>query len=175
VHIGSLVFSTLCYFIAFALIGRNPSKGDQIAKFFLWYIPLIIEIAAHFIALSHRFCRGRVYYYEPRLITDRSSTAFVIILGQGLDVITNGFQFIVGNVSFGWGSLGVIFCGVAIFLLIFSLYFNSSVPGAQTTPGSAHNRALGAFFFQFFFLAAVIVTLQGIAAMLAAGVSVSSN
>ncbi|KAF5344611.1 hypothetical protein D9758_013911 [Tetrapyrgos nigripes] len=150
VHIGSLLFSTACYFIAFALIGRNPSEGDQIAKFCLWYIPLFVEVAAHFIATSSRFCRGRVYY-DPRLIMARSSTVFVIILGQGLDSITNSFQFMVGNISFGWGSLGVIFCGVC------------------TPPRMGSNRAIGGFFCQFFFLAAVIVTLQGIAAMLTAG------
>jgi len=168
VHIGSLLISSLCYFIAFAIIGNHPSKDDQIAKFFLWYIPLFVEVAAHFIAIS-RFCNGRVNY-DAQLVLARTCTAFVIILGNGLDRITNGFQYVVGNFRFTWLSLGVICCAVVIFLLMFSLYFGTSAPAAH---GMSNNRIISGFFFQFFHLSAVIVTLQCIAVMLKAGVSFS--
>ncbi|KAK7464155.1 hypothetical protein VKT23_006321 [Stygiomarasmius scandens] len=162
VHIVPLLFSSVCFFAAFGVVGKSPDKGDQIAKLVLWYFPLLIEVAAHFIAIS-RFCGGRVRYNADSIFT-RSSTVFIIILGGGLDKITNGFQYIVGNISMGWESLGLLICGVLIFILLFSLYFGSSEPEKV-----GNKRAISVFFFQFFYLAAVIVTLQGIAAMLRAG------
>ncbi|KAK7453192.1 hypothetical protein VKT23_011873 [Stygiomarasmius scandens] len=162
VHIGSLLFSSLCYFTAFGVIGTHPDEGDQIAKLVLWYLPLLTEVAAHFISIS-RLCNGWVRY-RAELISTRSATVFVIILGGGLDKITNGFQFIIGNVSFGWQSLGLIFCAVMIFLLLFSLYFSTSEPEEH-----GNMRVIISFFFMFFYLSAIIVTLQGIAAMLQAG------
>ncbi|KAL5484798.1 hypothetical protein ACEPAI_7440 [Sanghuangporus weigelae] len=160
VHIGALVFSSLCYFIAYGVIGRSPDEDDQIAKLALWYFPLLVEVASHFVAAT---LPGRVRY-PARKIYERSSTVFIIILGGGLDKITNGFQYIAGNVSLGLESLGLILCGVVIFALLFTLYFSSS---EGDTLGS--RRALALFFFQFFYLSALIVTLQGIAAMLEVG------
>ncbi|KAL5506911.1 hypothetical protein ACEPAH_6367 [Sanghuangporus vaninii] len=160
VHIGTLLFSSLCYFIAYGVIGRSPGKDDQIAKLALWYFPLLVEVASHFVAAT---LPGRVRY-PARKIYERSSTVFIIILGGGLDKITHGFQYIAGNVSLGLKSLGLILCGVVIFALLFTLYFSSS---EGDTLGS--RRALALFFFQFFYLSALIVTLQGIAVMLEVG------
>ncbi|THU93357.1 hypothetical protein K435DRAFT_861588 [Dendrothele bispora CBS 962.96] len=163
VHILSLLFSAICFFVAYAVIGHNPDEDDQIAKFVLWYFPLLVEVAAHFVAISGRY-KGWVHY-DSKLISERSATVFVIILGGGLDNITKGFRLIVGNVSFGWQSLGIIFCGVLIFLLLFALHFNTPEPEQS----KRSLRVLGAFFFQFFYLSAVIVNLEAISAMLQAG------
>lgn len=161
-----LAFSSLCYFTAFAVIGKNPNETDQIAKLLLWYLPLLIEVASHFVAAS---IPGRVRY-NAEAIYSRSSTVFTIILGGGLDKITNGFQYIVGNVSIGVESIGLILCAGVIFILQFTLYFGSS-QGDKL--GS--RRALALFFFSFFYLSALIVTLQGIASMLTVGVSIKSQ
>ncbi|KAF5335220.1 hypothetical protein D9758_014760 [Tetrapyrgos nigripes] len=125
-------------------------------------LPLLIEVAAHYVAIS-RFCRGRVRYNAEGII-ERSATVFVIILGGGLDKITHGFQYIVGNVSIGGESLGLIICGVVTFLLLFSLFFGTPEPDEVS-----NRRAITLFFFQFFYLSAIIVTLQGIATMLTVG------
>ena len=161
-HIGSLLFSATCYFIAYLVIGKNPDETDQIVKIILWYLPLLVEVAAHFVAAS---VPGRVRY-SPEAIYGRSSTVFIIILGGGLDKITNGFQYIVGNISLGPGTLALIFCAAIIFILIFTLYFGTS--GGDKV---GDRKVLASFFFQFFFLSSLIVTLQGIAQMLAVGVS----
>lgn len=161
-HIGSLFFSFWCYVTAALVIGRNPSRGDQIAKLVLWFLPIIVEVVIHFIAAG---VPGRVRY--PALaIYERSSTVFIIILGGGLDKITNGFQYIVGNVSISGESIGLIFCGVLIVILLFTLYF-----GTSDGDKLGSRRALALFFFNYFYLSALIVTLQGIAAMLKVGVS----
>ncbi|KAI5116749.1 hypothetical protein M0805_001607 [Coniferiporia weirii] len=160
VHIGSIAFSSVCYFTAYGVIGKNPSEADQIAKLFLWYCPLLIEVAAHFVA---GMLPGRVRY-PAEAIYERSSTVFIIILGGGLDKITNGFQFIVGNVSISFESLGLIICAAVIFILLFTLYF-----GTSEGDKLGSKRALFLFFFHFFYLSALIVTLQGIAAMLSVG------
>ncbi|THU99852.1 hypothetical protein K435DRAFT_936902 [Dendrothele bispora CBS 962.96] len=100
VHIASLLFSSLCYFIAFAVV-RLPSKtvSNEIAVFFLWYTPLVVEVLSHFLAIS-RFCGGRVNY-NSNLILDRSSTVFVIFLGGGLDRVTNAFHAMAALVRAG--------------------------------------------------------------------------
>ena len=162
VHIGSLIFSATCYFIAYFVIGNNPNRTDQIVKIILWYLPLLVEVAAHFVAAS---VPGRVRY-PTEAMYERSYTVFIIILGGGLDKITNGFQYIVGNISLGLESLSIILCAAIIFILIFTLYFSTS-EGDK----AGNRRALASFFFQFFFLSSLIVTLQGIAQMLAVGVS----
>ena len=152
VHIGVLVFSSLCYFSAYIAIGKNPSEGDQIAKIVLWYFPLIIEAIAHFVAAA---LPGRVRY-PAEAIYARSSTVFIIILGGGLDKITNGFQYIVGNITMGFGIAGLILCAAIIFILQFTLYF-----GTSEGDKLGSRRALALFFFQFVYLSALIVTLQG--------------
>lgn len=162
VHIGYVTFSALCFFTAYGVVGKNPDEADQIAKLVLWYMPLLLEVAAHFIA---QFVPGRVRY-QAEAIYERSATVFIIILGGGLDRITQGFQYIVGNISVGFEGTSLIICAAIIFILLFTLYFGSS-EGDKL--GS--RRALALFFFQFFYLSALIVTLQGIAAMLNVGVS----
>lgn len=128
----------------------------------LWYLPVLIEVAAHFVA---QFVPGRVRY-NPEAIYECSSTVFIIILGAGLDKITDGFQFIIGNISIGLEGAGSILTAAIIFILLFTLYFGTS---EGSRPGS--RRALTYFCFQFFYLSALIVTLQGISAMLSVGVS----
>ena len=161
-HTGSLIFSATCYFIAYFAIRKDLNKIHQIVKIILWYLPLLVEVAAHFVAVS---VSGRVSY-PLRAVRERSKTVFTIILGAGLDKITNGFQYIVGNILLGLGSLALILGAAIIFILIFTLYFSTS--GGDNV---GNRRALASFFFQFFFLSSLIVTLQGIAQMLAVGVS----
>ena len=97
---------------------------------------------------------------------ERSYTVFIIILGGGLDKITNGFQYIVGNISLEPRSIALLFCAAIIFILIFTLYFSTS--GGDRVD---NRRILASFFFEFFFLSSLIVTLQGISQMLTVGVS----
>lgn len=151
-HIGVLVFSFLCYLSAYLAIGKEPSESDQIAKLILWYFPLIVEVVAHFVAAA---LPGRVRY-PAEAIYARSSTVFIIILGGGLDKITNGFQYIVGNVSMGLEITALILCAAVIFILQFTLYF-----GTSEGDRLGSRRALALFFFHYFYLSALIVTLQG--------------
>ena len=162
VHIGSLIFSAVCHFIAYFAVGSNSDGRDEIVKIILWYLPLLVEVAAHFVAVS---VSGRVSY-PLRAVRERSKTVFTIILGAGLDKITNGFQYIVGNILLGLGSLALILGAAIIFILIFTLYFSITVDDK-----ASNRRILASFFFEFFFLSFLIVTLQGIAQMLAVGVS----
>lgn len=131
-------------------------------KIILWYLPLLVEVASHFVAAS---VPGRVRY-PPEAVYERCSTVFIIILGSGLDKITDGFRYIVGNISLEPRSLALFFYAAIIFILIFTLYFSTS--GGDKV---GNRRVLASFFFEFFFLSSLIVTLQGIAQMLAVGVS----
>ena len=152
IHIISLLLSFASYIAAYIVIGKNPDEDDQIAKLALWYSPIIMEVLAHFLAAT---LPGRARY-EAEAIYKRSSTVFIIILGGGLDKITNGFQYIVGNVSLGIESAGLIISAALIFISQFTLYFNT-----PRNKNIGSRRALAIFFFQFFYLSALIITLQG--------------
>ena len=78
-------------------------------------------------------------------------------LGAGLDKITSGFKLIVGNTGLGRDGIILFISAAVIFIGFFSLYFGT--PGSTRNLG--HKRALAWLFSQFFFLAALIVALQG--------------
>lgn len=75
----------------------------------------------------------------------------------GLDKITHGFQYIVGNVSLGERGIGLIFSAAMIFVAQFTLYFTMTENGRDMS----NRRILTWFFFHYLYLSALIVTLQG--------------
>jgi low temperature requirement protein LtrA len=156
-HMAPLALSTLCFLISFAIIGSDASapvpKSIEIAKIALWYIPMVFEIASYF--LAHEL-RGRIPYPKEGVIS-RSGTVFIITLGGGLDKITKGFQFIVGNTGLGIDGAGVFASAAVIIVAQFSLYFGA--PGSMRRLRG--HRALAWFFAHFFYLAALIMMLQG--------------
>ena len=158
-HMVPLVFSSLCYFGAFVLLGSvnngaSPSRAVSAIKLVLWYLPILVEITSHFVA----FHVPGFVKYSTESIDARSGTVFLIILGAGLDKITGGFKAIVGNAGLGFDGIPVFVAASVIFLGFFSLYF--ATPGSKRELGN--KRALTWFFSQFFFLSALIVTLQGL-------------
>jgi hypothetical protein len=171
---AALIFSALSYLAAFLILGMSggdsgPSETVEIIKLVLWFLTIAVEMISHFVALSlPGFVR-----YSTESVYARSGTVFLIMyvylllapalmlichsLGAGLDKITTGFQAIVGNAGLGRDGIPIFISAAVIFIGLFSVYFG--------TPGSTRNlgcrRALAWFFSQFFFLSALIVTLQG--------------
>ncbi|TCD69104.1 hypothetical protein EIP91_008746 [Steccherinum ochraceum] len=173
VQCGAILISIGCYLAAFFVIGDNPSRVDQIVKLVLWFFPVILEIASHFVvALLAEADHAISVKYDAATFRARSATVFIIILGGGLDNITQGFHFMVGNLSFGAHRIGVIFCASVIFILLFTLHF-TTIPDPEREDvrdeGEKRRRDLGLFFFEFVYLCAVVITLQGMAAMLQVG------
>lgn len=161
VHMLPLVISTLCFVISFGIIGSGNEpipKSVQISKIILWYFPMVIEIVSYFIAHEQP---GRVAFPAEGIIR-RSATVFIITLGGGLDKITAGFQLIIGNTGLGVDGIGVFISAAVIFVSQFSLYFGSS-GSKQKLFG---HRATAWFFSHFFYLAALIMTLQGVSTSL---------
>ncbi|TCD69517.1 hypothetical protein EIP91_007447 [Steccherinum ochraceum] len=183
VHNGSLLISFTCYFASFFVISSNPDKvtrDDQIAKVCLWYTPIILEAVAHFLAAHlSEDKQFEEMWYKGEVLYGRSASVFIIILGAGLDKITQGFHFLVGNPAFGGRRIGVIFSATLIFICIFSLYFTDvrgrPLPSTRTEKQveaenhSKRRRVLIYFFLNFLYLCAVIITLQGMAAMIQFG------
>lgn len=184
-HLVPLLFSSLCYFAAFVIVGSieenesvAPSQTVETIKLVLWYFPIFVEICSHFVAL----CLPGFVKYSTDSIYARSATVFLIILGlfvcwllryytdsgngnnlliilgSGLDRITSGFKTIVGNTGLGQDGIPLFVATAVIFIGYFSLYFGT--PGSTRELGK--RRTLLWFFSQFFFLAAMIVTLQGL-------------
>ena len=156
-----LLFSSLCYFAAFAFLGSieenenvAPSQRVEIIKLVYWYFPIRVEMSGHFVALN---LPGFVKY-STESIYSRSATLFLIILGSGLDKITSGFKTIVGNTGLGHDGIPLFIAAAVIFIAFFSLYFGT--PGSTRELGN--RRALAWLFSQFFFLASLIVALQGL-------------
>ena len=80
-HIASLLFSSAFYLVAFIVLDSRvgSDKGAQATKIVLWYLPVLLEIAAHYLALSQP---GHVPY-PTKGVFERCAAAFVIILGAG--------------------------------------------------------------------------------------------
>jgi hypothetical protein len=114
VHILSTAASAIFYFGAYGLLTSShaETRSGSIGKVILWYLPILIEIIAHFVANA---VPGRVSY-SVQSVFARSSTLFIVVLGIGLDKITNQFQFVVGTIGFGAASVGVSLCiGIILF------------------------------------------------------------
>jgi hypothetical protein len=129
------------------------SKSIEVAKICLWYIPIVVEVASHYIA---DIVPGHVRYLTEPVVA-RSGSVFIIILGGGLDKITNGFQQIVSNTGLGAAGAGLFLSAAVIFIATFLLYFGSSGEGVRLES----QRALTWFFAHFFYLSALIIMLQG--------------
>ena len=171
---GAILISCSCYIAAFITIGNHPSRNDQIAKLALWFFPVVLEVIAHFVVqslLEHKRYALAIKYDE-KTFHARSATVFIIVLGGGLDNITKGFHYMVGNLSFGAHRIGVIFCCSLIFILLFTLHFTTIPDLSEPKKDERRKRDLAIFFSGFFYLAAVVITLQGVSAMMQVGVSV---
>ncbi|KAH8078062.1 hypothetical protein BXZ70DRAFT_690236 [Cristinia sonorae] len=179
VQLAPFVISAGCYIAAFVTLGDNPSRHSQIAKIILWFFPVVLEIITHLV-VSFLVDSDPVpsdvdalaVKYNAKTFRARSATVFIIVLGGGLDSITSGFHFMIGNLSFGTHRVGIVLCSSIIFILLFTLHF-TSIPDRDRLDvrgeGVKRRRDLGLFFFGFFYLSAVVITLQGIGSMLQVG------
>ncbi|TCD69115.1 hypothetical protein EIP91_008757 [Steccherinum ochraceum] len=173
IQCSTLMVSIGCYLASFFVIGSNPGITEQIAKLPLWFVPIVLEIISHFVVSFLAKAGNQMYVrYDAKMFNARAATVFIIILGGGLDNLTQGFHFMVGNLSFGVHRIGVIFCSCIVFILLFTLHF-TVIPAKNRDDirdkNTKRKRDLGLFFFEFFYLCAVVITLQGIAAMLQVG------
>jgi hypothetical protein len=184
VHMAPLLFSAVCYFATFLMLGDKgadtgtdiaPSRAVEIVKLVLWYLPIAVEVISHFAALSvSGFVR-----YSREAIEERAASVFLIMceyfsltaacdadspcsLGAGLDRITSGFQEIVGNAGMGSTGIPCFISAAVIFIGFYALYSEESASEAAEHDGKIGNRRLLAWSFsQYFVLAALIVALQG--------------
>ncbi|KZP30511.1 hypothetical protein FIBSPDRAFT_1038176 [Athelia psychrophila] len=162
VHIGTLAFSSTCYFGAFFVLGSSgqndfttPIPALEIAKLILWSLPIMVEMLSHFVALRlPGFVR-----YSTESVSARNATIFIIILGGGLDKITSGFSNFVGNIGLKVNAIPLFLATAAIFICLFALYF--STPGSKRK--LSNRRALLWFMSQGMFLGPLLITLQAIA------------
>jgi hypothetical protein len=96
--------------------------------------------------------------YSTEGIVGRSGIVFIIILGGGLDKITGGLKDLVGNTGMGASGSGLFLSAAVIFFVTFSLYFGSPRGSKELS----NQRALTWFFAHIFYVAPVIITLQGL-------------
>lgn len=168
-HVLSLILSATSYLVAFIILESSVghTKGAQVAKVILWYLPIVCEIGAHFFTLQQR---GHVRYPLDS-VYERSAASFIIILGSGLDKITEGFQLIVGNVSIGTTGVGLVLAGAISFITQYSLYFEMTKGHTLFRKGAKHfRRVLVWFIAHFLYFSSLIIMLQAIAALLSFGV-----
>ncbi|KAH8103920.1 hypothetical protein BXZ70DRAFT_1051907 [Cristinia sonorae] len=168
-HCGAVFLSFVSYLASFLLIGSNPSRGDQIARICLWYSPIILEIAAHYMVAAR--VKAGNWEYNGYAVHLRRSVIFTIILGAGLDRMTDNFHYMVGTLSFDTHRIFIIFCAGLNIIFLFTLHYTniSTHPedGSNTFP--IRRRILTSFFLNFIYLCALVVTLQGMIAVLQMG------
>lgn len=138
VHLFTLGISTVAYFAAIGIIGQHPNRSNDIGKIFLWFAPMVLEIASHFFITTMKHVK-----IKPEKIHERSGSLFVVILGEGklggwrwkdryllilesstleLNQITGSFKYVIGTVGFTIKGAGLM-AGTAIIVIgEFSLY-----------------------------------------------------
>ncbi|KDQ49926.1 hypothetical protein JAAARDRAFT_613920 [Jaapia argillacea MUCL 33604] len=175
-HTCTLLFSGLTYFITTGIISDPPTTHNSIVKIVLWFIPLAVEIACHF------YLNGRVpvvagvndsrgepdqktvcVRYKPEVICKRSASLFIVILGTGLTQITGSFKYVVGAVGFSIREIAVIVSAAIIIIGEFSLYFRNNW---KNWSEKSDTRTLLWFFWHYFYLATLILTLQAARSLL---------
>lgn len=77
---AALAASSLSYFVAFGVLRGDLTEGKDITELVLWYTPLVLEVVSHYVA---SVLPGHVSYPEE-LISKRSATVFIIVLGGGM-------------------------------------------------------------------------------------------
>ncbi|TCD65037.1 hypothetical protein EIP91_003316 [Steccherinum ochraceum] len=167
-HCGSVLVSFWCYILAFILIGSEPSRADQVARVCLWYPPIILEILAHFAVAT--IVENKEWQYDAAAVHARRSVIFTIILGAGLDNMTDNFHFMVGNVSFGTHRIFIIICAGLNIIFLFTLHYtNFKTISEKSNSKTKRRRVLASFVLNFFYLCALVVTLQGMSAIIQIG------
>jgi hypothetical protein len=71
--------SSFSYFLATAVIGDRATKGDDIGKICLWFIPMILEALSYFYIIR----KAEFVQCDSEGLRDRSRVLFTIILGEG--------------------------------------------------------------------------------------------
>ncbi|KZT38583.1 hypothetical protein SISSUDRAFT_724900 [Sistotremastrum suecicum HHB10207 ss-3] len=161
-HLGALIFSAACYFVAFGvMMAVNPQTeniGANVARILLWYLPLLAEISVHYINSDF----NEYTTYSSKIIYERASGFFTVILGTGLDKVTDGLQFLVGALDFGSYNVAWALCGAIVIVGEFSLYFEGNREGFHYN----NKRLLTWFFLHCIFLICLMMTILSCALLI---------
>jgi len=160
IHMGTLLFSFMAYLIAFGVGGYYPTSAADIAKIFLWFAPLVIEIGSYFYIID----RFKYVEIQSKPLHKRSAFLFIVVLGQGLNQITGSFKYIVGAVGFTTKGGAIMFSAAIIVIAELFLYSKNNW---GTWKGN--NRILLWFFSHYLLMATLILTLQCVRTLLSFG------
>lgn len=86
IQIISALLQAICFFLAHKIIGgdiASVTRGDQIAKIVLWYLPLLIEFVFHLYHLKHA---GSTLFKSSKVF-ERSACTFTVVIGGGMQYI----------------------------------------------------------------------------------------
>jgi hypothetical protein len=173
VHLLPFGISTAAYFVTIAVIGKNPAKSNDIGKILLWFLPMVLEIFAHF--YMTRLDHVKI---KTEIISKRSGSLFVVVLGEGrpygllcvkhplitrywipgLNQITASFKYVMGTVGFTFRGAGLMASAAIIVVGEFSLYSRNNW---KRWDSDRTNRTLLWFFSHYVLMATLILTLQG--------------
>ncbi|TCD65036.1 hypothetical protein EIP91_003315 [Steccherinum ochraceum] len=189
VYCGALVVSITCYLLSFFLLGKHPSPKTEVARICLWYPPILLEILVQYIVTnlaahhSREFgdpnnthqandLQNNLWRYNATAVHLRRTVIFSVILGVGLDKLTNQFRFLIGNVAFGPHRFFTIFCAGLTIILLFTLHYTNlkiAEDIRREERATRRLRVLTSFLFNFFYLCALVVTIQGMIALFQIG------
>ncbi|KZS87439.1 hypothetical protein SISNIDRAFT_491012 [Sistotremastrum niveocremeum HHB9708] len=102
-HCGGLIFSMAAFFTTYGVLRHSNSAVSNGIKIALWYAAIVVEVATHYMANRDEdkdLDRASIPYRSAPL-SKRISELFIIILGAGLDQITKSFHTEVGTLGFG--------------------------------------------------------------------------
>ncbi|KAL8769546.1 MAG: hypothetical protein Q9209_004477 [Squamulea sp. 1 TL-2023] len=148
IHIAAFgVGAVICFGFFFTFNARSSGKA-----YVVWYIIIISEALAVFLSSS----RWRSISFQHTNLSERCGLLTLIILGEGIIVLTKSMSYVVKGENFSSGIIAQIISAVLIIYFVYMLYFDSRTP-QPPSPTKHHFWALAHFPFH----TALVLLMEG--------------
>ncbi|KAI4234389.1 MAG: hypothetical protein LQ349_003827 [Xanthoria aureola] len=148
IHIIAFAIGAILCFGFFFMFNARSSGQIYIA----WYIVLIMEALVVFISSS----QWRSVSFQHTNLSERCGLLTLIILGEGIIVLTKSINYVVKGANFSPGIVAQIISAVLIIYFVYMLYFDSRTPHPPS-PTRHHFWALAHFPFHI----ALVLLMEG--------------
>ncbi|KAL8776054.1 MAG: hypothetical protein Q9213_008399 [Squamulea squamosa] len=148
IHIAAFVTGAiLCLGFFFTFNARSSGRA-----YIVWYIIIVVEALAVFLSSS----QWKSVSFQHTNLSERGGLLTLIILGEGIIVLTKSMSYVVKGENFSAGIIAQIISAVLIIYFVYMLYFDSRTPHPPS-PTKHHFWALAHFPFH----TALVLLMEG--------------
>ncbi|KAL8993018.1 MAG: hypothetical protein Q9169_006661 [Polycauliona sp. 2 TL-2023] len=132
VHMTAIAIGAILCLASFFMF--NAISSGQI--YIIWYIVIVMEALAVFLSSSY----WPSVSFQCTNLSERCGLLTLIILGEGIIVLTKSMTYVVEGENFSKGVIAQIISAVLIIYFVYMLYFDSLPPNnTPPTPPSRHH------------------------------------